>query len=203
MFLLTIMRLMVIDVQKGKIMKKLKLVSSFIICMCLCSACGGKSQNSHNELTTEPSTNQVVTTEERTSNEIDIVEDESTIPQNAVSIIVDELKVFIPFEELVDIETKENTETEESAENAVRAENIEGAEITANISDAEIAENSASAENFQFEEEPALQDSAEKTTLEEDALAEEFLLNENENIALPKSRGGLLARAERKNDEDF
>ncbi|MCQ2594156.1 MAG: hypothetical protein MJ196_02735 [Treponemataceae bacterium] len=100
-------------------------------------------------------------------------------------------------------EIAENTETEESAENAVRAENIEGTEFTANISDTGIAENSASAEDFQFEKEPALQDSAEKTTLEEDALAEEFLLSENENIALPKSRGGLLARAERKNDEDF
>ena len=38
------------------------------------------------------------------ANEIVIVKDEKEVPQNAVSIIVDELKVFIPFEELVDIE---------------------------------------------------------------------------------------------------
>ena len=38
------------------------------------------------------------------ANEIVIVKDESEVPQNAVSIVVDELKVFIPFEELVDIE---------------------------------------------------------------------------------------------------
>ena len=38
------------------------------------------------------------------ANEIIIVGDESQVPQNAVSIVVDELKVFIPFEELVDIE---------------------------------------------------------------------------------------------------
>ena len=38
------------------------------------------------------------------ANEIIIVKDESEVPQNAVSIVVDDLKVFIPFEELVDIE---------------------------------------------------------------------------------------------------
>ena len=38
------------------------------------------------------------------ANEITIIEDESQVPQNAVSIVVDDLKVYIPFEELVDIE---------------------------------------------------------------------------------------------------
>ena len=38
------------------------------------------------------------------ANEIVIEKDEANIPQNAVSIVVDDLKVFIPFEELVDIE---------------------------------------------------------------------------------------------------
>ena len=38
------------------------------------------------------------------ANEIVIVKDEKEVPQNAVSIVVDEMKVFIPFEELVDIE---------------------------------------------------------------------------------------------------
>ena len=38
------------------------------------------------------------------ASEIIFVENEKDIPQNAVSITVDELKIFIPFEELVDIE---------------------------------------------------------------------------------------------------
>ncbi len=38
------------------------------------------------------------------ANEIVFVKNEKEIPQNAVSIVVDDLKVFIPFEELVDIE---------------------------------------------------------------------------------------------------
>ncbi len=38
------------------------------------------------------------------SNEIIIVKNENEVPKNAVSIVVDDLKVYIPFEELVDIE---------------------------------------------------------------------------------------------------
>ena len=38
------------------------------------------------------------------ANEIVIVKNEAEVPQNAVSIVVDDLKVYIPFEELVDIE---------------------------------------------------------------------------------------------------
>ena len=37
------------------------------------------------------------------ANEILIIKDEAEVPQNAVSIVIDDLKVFIPFEELVDI----------------------------------------------------------------------------------------------------
>ncbi len=67
----------------------------------------------------------------------------------------------------------------------------------------EIAERAETAEKIQLNDEPALPETEEENTLEEDALAEEFLLSENENVALPKLRGGLLARAVRKNDEDF
>ena len=38
------------------------------------------------------------------ANDIVIIENEETIPKNAVSIVVDDIKVFIPFEELVDLE---------------------------------------------------------------------------------------------------
>ena len=37
------------------------------------------------------------------ANEIVIVKDEKEIPQNAISIVIDDLKVYIPFEELVDM----------------------------------------------------------------------------------------------------
>jgi len=38
------------------------------------------------------------------ASEIILQEKEKNIPQNAVSIVVDEIKAYIPFEELVDIE---------------------------------------------------------------------------------------------------
>ncbi len=38
------------------------------------------------------------------ANEIVIIKEEKAIPNNAISIVVDDLKVFIPFEELVDIQ---------------------------------------------------------------------------------------------------
>ena len=38
------------------------------------------------------------------ASEIILQEKEENIPQNAVSIVVDEIKAYIPFEELVDIE---------------------------------------------------------------------------------------------------
>lgn len=40
------------------------------------------------------------------ANEIILQKDNSGIPQNAVSIVVDDIKVYIPFEELVDIEAE-------------------------------------------------------------------------------------------------
>ena len=40
------------------------------------------------------------------ANEIIIQKEEKDIPQNAVSIVVDDIKVYIPFEELVDIEAE-------------------------------------------------------------------------------------------------
>ncbi len=47
------------------------------------------------------------------ANEIVIQEDKQNIPKNAISILTDELEVFIPFEELVDIkEEKERLEKE-------------------------------------------------------------------------------------------
>ncbi len=47
------------------------------------------------------------------ANELIIINDEKEIPQNAVSIVVDDLKIYIPFEELVDIgEEQKRLETE-------------------------------------------------------------------------------------------
>ena len=47
--------------------------------------------------------------------EIVFAKNEDEIPQNAVSLIVDDLKLYIPFEELVDIEEeKKRLESEKS-----------------------------------------------------------------------------------------
>lgn len=54
------------------------------------------------------------------SDEIVIQKDDKNIPQNAVSIVVDDIKAFIPFEELVDVEEEkarlENEKTKLEAE---------------------------------------------------------------------------------------
>ena len=64
------------------------------------------------------------------ANEIVIVKDEKEVPQNAVSIIVDELKVFIPFEELVDIE--EERKRLEGEKSKLEAEVLRGEKMLSN-----------------------------------------------------------------------
>ena len=54
------------------------------------------------------------------ANEIVIVKDEKEIPQNAISIVIDDLKVYIPFEELIDI--KEEIKRLESEKTKLEAE---------------------------------------------------------------------------------
>ena len=61
------------------------------------------------------------------ANEIVIVDDEKEIPQNAVSIVIDELKVYIPFEELVDLAEERKrleAEKEKLAAEVKRAEKM-------------------------------------------------------------------------------
>ncbi len=64
------------------------------------------------------------------ANEIVIVKDEKEIPQNAVSIVVDELKVYIPFEELVDIE--EERKRLEGEKTKLEAEVLRGEKMLSN-----------------------------------------------------------------------
>ncbi len=64
------------------------------------------------------------------ANEIVIVKDEKEIPQNAVSIVVDELKVYIPFEELVDIE--EERKRLEGEKSKLEAEVLRGEKMLSN-----------------------------------------------------------------------
>ena len=64
------------------------------------------------------------------ANEIVIVKDEKEVPQNAVSIVVDELKVFIPFEELVDIEEERKRLEGEKAK--LEAEVLRGEKMLSN-----------------------------------------------------------------------
>lgn len=40
------------------------------------------------------------------ANEIDIQENKENIPQNAMSVLADGIEVYIPFEELVDLEAE-------------------------------------------------------------------------------------------------
>ena len=63
-------------------------------------------------------------------NELIFVKSEDEVPQNAVSIIIDNLKVFIPFEELVDI--KEEIERLEGEKKKLEAEVERGEKMLSN-----------------------------------------------------------------------
>ena len=86
------------------------------------------------------------------ANEIVIVKDEKEVPQNAVSIIVDELKVFIPFEELVDIEEERKRLEGEKAK--LEAEVLRGEKMLSNpgfinkAPEAKVNEEKAKLENY-------------------------------------------------------
>lgn len=86
------------------------------------------------------------------ANEIIIVKEESKIPQNAVSIIVDELKVYIPFEELVDIE--EERKRLEGEKTKLEAEVLRGEKMLSNpgfvnkAPEAKVKEEKAKLENY-------------------------------------------------------
>ena len=86
------------------------------------------------------------------ANEIVIVKDEKEVPQNAVSIIVDELKVFIPFEELVDIE--EERKRLEGEKSKLEAEVLRGEKMLSNpgfvnkAPEAKVNEEKAKLENY-------------------------------------------------------
>ena len=86
------------------------------------------------------------------SSEIVIVNDEKEVPQNAVSIVVDELKSFIPFEELVDIE--EEIKRLESEKSKFEAEVLRGEKMLSNpgfvnkAPKAKVNEEKAKLENY-------------------------------------------------------
>ncbi len=86
------------------------------------------------------------------ANEIIIVKDETEVPQNAVSIVVDDLKVFIPFEELVDIE--EEIKRLEGEKTKLEAEVLRGEKMLLNpgfvnkAPEAKVNEEKAKLENY-------------------------------------------------------
>ena len=86
------------------------------------------------------------------ANEIIITEDEASIPTNAISIVVDDLKVFIPFEELVDI--KEEIERLEGEKKKLEAEVLRGEKMLSNpgfiskAPEAKVNEEKAKLENY-------------------------------------------------------
>ena len=86
------------------------------------------------------------------ANEVVIVKDEKEVPQNAVSIVVDELKVFIPFEELVDIEEERKRLEGEKAK--LEAEVLRGEKMLSNpgfinkAPEAKVNEEKAKLENY-------------------------------------------------------
>ena len=86
------------------------------------------------------------------ANEIIIVKDENEVPQNAVSIVVDELKVYIPFEELVDIE--EERKRLEGEKTKLEAEVLRGEKMLSNpgfvnkAPEAKVNEEKAKLENY-------------------------------------------------------
>ena len=86
------------------------------------------------------------------ANEIVIEKDEANIPQNAVSIVVDDLKVFIPFEELVDIE--EEIKRLEGEKTKLEAEVLRGEKMLSNpgfvnkAPESKVNEEKAKLENY-------------------------------------------------------
>ena len=86
------------------------------------------------------------------ASEIIFVKNEKEIPQNAVSITIDELKVFIPFEELVDIE--EERKRLEGEKSKLEAEVERGEKMLSNpgfiskAPEAKINEEKAKLENY-------------------------------------------------------
>ncbi len=86
------------------------------------------------------------------ANEIIIVKDETEVPQNAVSIVVDDLKVFIPFEELVDIE--EEIKRLEGEKTKLEAEVLRGEKMLSNpgfvnkAPESKVNEEKAKLENY-------------------------------------------------------
>ena len=64
------------------------------------------------------------------ASEIEIIEDETCVPQNAVSIVVDDIKAYLPFEELVDLEEeRKRLETEKTK---LEAEVLRGEKMLSN-----------------------------------------------------------------------
>ncbi len=86
------------------------------------------------------------------ANEIVIVENESEVPSNAISIVVDDLKVFIPFEELVDI--KEEIARLEGESKKLQAEVLRGEKMLSNpgflskAPEAKVKEETEKLENY-------------------------------------------------------
>ena len=86
------------------------------------------------------------------ANEIVIEKDEANIPQNAVSIVVDDLKVFIPFEELVDI--GEEIKRLEGEKTKLEAEVLRGEKMLSNpgfvnkAPESKVNEEKAKLENY-------------------------------------------------------
>ena len=86
------------------------------------------------------------------ANEIIIVKNEEEVPQNAVSIVVDDLKVFIPFEELVDIE--EEIKRLEGEKTKLEAEVLRGEKMLSNpgfvnkAPESKVNEEKAKLENY-------------------------------------------------------
>lgn len=86
------------------------------------------------------------------ANEIVIIKDESEVPQNAVSIVVDDMKVYIPFEELVDIE--EEIKRLKGEKTKLEAEVLRGEKMLSNpgfvnkAPEAKVNEEKAKLENY-------------------------------------------------------
>ena len=84
--------------------------------------------------------------------EIVFIDDESKVPKNAVSLTVDDLKVFIPFEELVDIE--EEIKRLEGEKTKLEAEVLRGEKMLSNpgfinkAPEAKVNEEKAKLENY-------------------------------------------------------
>jgi len=86
------------------------------------------------------------------ANEIVLIKDESEVPQNAVSIVSNDLKVFIPFEELVDIQ--EEIKRLECEKTKLEAEVLRGEKMLSNpgfvnkAPEAKVNEEKAKLENY-------------------------------------------------------